>query len=206
MRKELLSAEIYAHYSDGKLLLYATGAMPDTCVDKKYIRFEVDDINANPPVFSLFRQLPTTGLVCGDKITPWNYFDIFKLLKVPKNVLVRTKDGEKNIEIQQIVIGPAVKAGEIREKPQGTGGEVPFPFFTIMDDLGVSFGKYSAKRVAAKGYSQALSLQEAIDDALSRLPPDMMSDLLHSYEVENISIEVGGFIGIKRLCVTISGF
>jgi len=205
MRKELLSAEIQARYSDGKLLLYATGEMPDTCVDKKLIRFEADDIDADPPVFSLVRQLPATGEVCGDKLTQWSDYDIFNLLNAPKKVLVRTTDGEKIVDVQQFVIGPAATAN-IRSTTQGSGGEVPFPFFTIGDGLGTIIDRYPAKRVMVKGYSTAFSLQEAIDDALSQLPPDMSPDLLHCYDVENISVAVGGIAGIKQLCVTLSGY
>lgn len=62
------------------------------------------------------------------------------------------------------------------------------------------------QRVEATGYSDSFSLDEAIHDAISKLPPDDndFPDKMLIVRVDSINAEIGGIANLDRMVVRIS--
>jgi hypothetical protein len=133
-------------------------------------------------------------------MTPWTHIDVFEIGVFRDVIKVEDSRGVHDVKVSWIV-----PLGEKRpgiKKTEGTGGEVPFPFFTIGDGLKDRIG--IAESV---GYSATMSFDEALQDAIKNLAPDGPGypDELKSYTVTSVSAEFGGIAGVSRLRVAIRG-
>ena len=151
---------IAAQYADGKMLIFAQWQMNDTCI--KSIRIVRSRLTVEPPKFTIERVLED-GHICGDGITPWTHMELFDIGVYRKNIKVEDASGDHDIPV--LWVEPLDHKANVL---MGGGGEIPIPLFTIGSGLKNKIGI-----AEAVGYSNVLSFDEALQDALKNLPPDL---------------------------------
>jgi hypothetical protein len=110
---------------------------------------------------------------CPQVVTPYREVAIFNIGSTPDKIAVLTAEGTKTVTVKHL---------PLRE---GAAAEA----------------KTAGPRTAT-GYSSAFSFEEALNNAIRKLPPNFPDELQHFTVTETGAI-VGGIAGIHRMFVTI---
>jgi hypothetical protein len=221
---------IFAFYSRSQLLIIAEGVLPTPDWDLDI--GQAGDETA--PVFEIrARRRPGPG---EGEPTQFRYGEIFTIGRPAEHVVVRHSEGQDNVPVEfteedlvDIVLSLSledshdVEIGGLEDVVvEATAQPVPPPAprppapavqssapatppparpSPILSDIGVRYRE-------AVGYSNKLSFDEALADALKRLPPPAVKfpDMLETVEVVHIGGAFGGIAGFHRLEIRVRAY
>jgi hypothetical protein len=222
---QLAGGRLTAVYTQGKLLLAATGLKPSSSCR---VRFEQLSAGAERPCFAL-RQYDAADAAGAE--TPFQVAALFYVGSPPDEVTIRSQAGDERIPVlvaaDPDALGrretvPLVQMAAARE----IGDVLPSPFLELLEAAGEQIqppivwpmrlgplfeGRLepaSANLRRATGYSDDFDFREAFLDALGNLPRDRRgdTDALTIVHVTDTGALLCGGEGGRRLFVSILAY
>jgi len=178
--------EARAYQIDDVLLVRLSGTKPNAC---HFVIIERGMLDVEPPAF-LARLATDPRVRCTPDEAPYEVQGAFRIGVQRDQVLVHHSGGELEVTVETLT--PDGQETLIRR-----GGPDSPPILLDPD----------SDPAEATGYSGSFDIQEALNDAIAKLPPrgGSIPDWLSTYTVVSIGAEFGGIAGRHHLVVRVTG-
>ena len=182
--RELAQVETAKAYQiEDLLLLRVAGQAPTAC---HVVFLERSLLTVEPPSF-LAGWYIRPDARCAMQTVPYEHHEVFRIGSRRDTVDLQAADGLRSVDVEHLTVEDTERGvAATRSSPIGD----PRP-----------------EAAEAVGYSTNFDLEEAMRDAIGRLPSPVppIPDWLSTYEVVSIRAEIGGIAGFNHLAVRVRG-